>query len=231
LDIINLRSQNITLFFKHLDKFFNKQNISWVNLIWDTFSNGELPQVEKEKISVWWKDLLKLCDIFKGISQCSIGNGTTVMFWSDVWNGNIMEQKFPRLYSYAKNKNILVASFLQNNQFEQQFHVPLSVQTFQEYQEMQHIIHQTQISNEEDIWSYLWGDASYSTSKFYHLPYKNVQPPKPFLWIWNSSCSNKVKVFSLLLLMDRLNVRNILRRRKHKIEDNNYNCVLCPNGR
>jgi hypothetical protein len=36
-----------------------------------------------------------------------------------------------------------------------------------------------------------------------------------------------VKVFTWLLLMDRLNVRNILRRKKHKLQGNNYNCVLC----
>jgi hypothetical protein len=175
--------------------------------------------------------LLKLCDIFKGIAQCSIGNGSTIKFWSEVWNGNLLEQNFPRLF-LCKNKNILVASFIQNNNFEQQFHVPLSVQAFQEYQEMQDIIHQTEISSEaKDIWSYLWDNASYSASKFYHLPYKNVQPPRPFLWIWNSSCSNEVRVFSWLLLMDRFNVRNILRRKKHKLEGNNYNCILCPNSR
>jgi hypothetical protein len=28
--------------------------------------------------------------------------------------------------------------------------------------------------------------------------------------------------------MDRLNVRNIMRRKKHKLQGNNYNCVLCP---
>jgi hypothetical protein len=31
--------------------------------------------------------------------------------------------------------------------------------------------------------------------------------------------------------MDRLNVRNILRRKKHKLEGNNYNCVLCSHKR
>jgi hypothetical protein len=34
-------------------------------------------------------------------------------------------------------------------------------------------------------------------------------------------------VFSWLLLMDRLNIRNILRRKKHKLQGNNYSCVLC----
>jgi hypothetical protein len=31
--------------------------------------------------------------------------------------------------------------------------------------------------------------------------------------------------------MDRLNVRNILRRKKSKLEGNNYNCVLCTQNR
>jgi hypothetical protein len=36
---------------------------------------------------------------------------------------------------------------------------------------------------------------------------------------------------SWLLLMDRLNVRNILRRKKHKVQGNNYNCPSCSAGR
>jgi hypothetical protein len=58
-------------------------------------------------------------------------------------------------------------------------------------------------------------------------PLQECQPPRPFVWIWDYKCANKIKVFTWLLLMDRLNVRNILRRKKHKLQDNNYNCVLC----
>jgi hypothetical protein len=48
LGIINLRSQNIALLLNFLDKFYNKHNIPWVNLIWNTYySNGELSQLEK----------------------------------------------------------------------------------------------------------------------------------------------------------------------------------------
>jgi hypothetical protein len=54
LGIINLRSQNIVLLLKFLDKFFNRHNITWVTLIWNTYySNGELPQPENEKGSFW----------------------------------------------------------------------------------------------------------------------------------------------------------------------------------
>jgi hypothetical protein len=31
--------------------------------------------------------------------------------------------------------------------------------------------------------------------------------------------------------MERLNVRNTLRRKKRKLERNDYTCVLCPRGR
>ena len=72
--------------------------------------------------------------------------------------------------------------------------------------------------------------SNYTSSRFYHLSYKNLQPPAPFLWIWNSKCCNKLRVFSWLLLMDRLDTRNILRRKKHKLEGNNYICVLCSNN-
>ena len=78
--------------------------------------------------------------------------------------------------------------------------------------------------------NYIWGSRVYSSSKFYNFPYKNIQPPDLFLWIWNSKRCNKLRVFSWLLFMDRLNTRNILKRKKQKLEGNNYNCVLCSNN-
>jgi hypothetical protein len=39
-----IRSQNRALLLKHLDKFYNKKNIPWVNLIWEAYySNGQIP--------------------------------------------------------------------------------------------------------------------------------------------------------------------------------------------
>jgi hypothetical protein len=150
-----------------------------------------------------------------------------MLFWSDVWNDNLLQHNIPRLFSFAKNKNILVAAFLQNTSLENQFHLPLSEQPFQEYHQLQQIIQQTQVSeNSKDSWNYIWGSFTCSASKFYHLPYNNITP-RPYVWIWDSKCANNIKVFTWLLLMDRLNVRNILRRKRHKLQDNNYNCVIC----
>jgi hypothetical protein len=117
LGIINLRSQYTALLLKHLDKFYNRRDIPWINLIWNTYySDGEVPHASKDRGSFWWKDLLKLCDIYIGIAKCSVGNGTTILFWSDVWNDHLLQDKFPRLYSFAKEKSISVARFLSTSQ-------------------------------------------------------------------------------------------------------------------
>jgi hypothetical protein len=139
-----------------------------------------------------------------------------------------MQIKYPRLFSFAKEKKISVAQFLLNNNLESQFHLPLSEQAFQEYQNLQDYIQTIQVHHgTKDSWRYIWGSNIYTSSKFYNFPYRNFQPLAPFIWIWDSKCSNKLRVFSWLLLMDRLNTRNILKRKKHKLEGNNYNCVLC----
>jgi hypothetical protein len=131
LGIINLKSQNKVLLIKHLDKFYNKKDIPWVGLIWNShYSSGEIPHASKEKGSFWWKDVLKLADHFRGIASCKVGDGSTILFWSDIWNDNLLQQRLPRLYSFAKNKNISVATFLQNNSLERQFHLPFSEQAF-----------------------------------------------------------------------------------------------------
>jgi len=123
----------------------------------------------------------------------------------------MMQHKYPRLYSFTKNKNTSVAQFLTNNTLKAQFYLPLSVQALQEYQNLQEYIQTIQVHPDcKDSWQYIWGNNAYTSSRFYNLPYKNVQPPTPFTWIWNSKFCNELIVFSWLLLM----------------EGNNYNCVL-----
>lgn len=88
----------------------------------------------------------------------------------------------------------------------------LSVQALQVYQNLQEYIQTIQVHPDcKDSWQYIWGNNAYTSSRFYNLAYKNVQPPTLFTWIWNSKCCNKLIVFSWLLLM----------------EGNNYNRVLC----
>jgi hypothetical protein len=74
---------------KFLDKLYNRKQIPWVNLVWNTYySSGKTPHASKFMGSFWWRDVLKLCDIFRGISSCEVGDGKTVLFWHDLWNDN-----------------------------------------------------------------------------------------------------------------------------------------------
>jgi hypothetical protein len=85
-------------------------------LIWNNYySEGAIPHASREKGSFWWRDVLKLVDWLRGIARCRVGDETTVLFWEDIWNDHLLQQEYPRLYSYAKNKQVSVAQFLLNN--------------------------------------------------------------------------------------------------------------------
>jgi hypothetical protein len=55
----------------------------------------------------------------------------------------------------------------------------------------------------------------------------HTQALDPFQWLWKSRCQGKHKVF-FWLLNDRLNTRNLLRRKHFSIPS--VNCVLCSHG-
>lgn len=80
LGALNLRTQNEDLLMKFLHKFFNRDDIPWVNLVWESYySNGKLP-VRNNKGSFWWKDIIKLLDVFKGLAKVDLKDGRTCLF-------------------------------------------------------------------------------------------------------------------------------------------------------
>jgi hypothetical protein len=71
--VFHLHPRAKALLLKNLDKFYNKHDIPWVNLIWESYySNQNLP----DNINVgsfWWKSHLKLLDLYKGMASCNAG--------------------------------------------------------------------------------------------------------------------------------------------------------------
>lgn len=105
---------------------------------------------------------MKLLDIYKGIACSTVRNGNSVFFWKDIWNGNILSLQNPELNSFAKYNESTVAQVLQEEEFQDLFHLPLSVQENEQFQAMQALIQDHHLSNEEDIWTYIWNTAVYS---------------------------------------------------------------------
>jgi hypothetical protein len=96
-------------------------------------------------------------------------------------------------------------------------------------QELQFMLNQMQVNpNECDKWSYIWGSGEYFTKKAY-LPIIGVSLVSPiFQWMCKSCGRGKHKFFFLFLLKDRLNTRELLKRKNMVLPD--YNCFLCSLG-
>jgi hypothetical protein len=107
--------KNDALLMKNLDIFFNKNDLPWVHLVWSNYyKNGKVPG-ETRKGSFWWRSMLKLLNTFKGISQANVGVGETIMLWGDLWNGRILQNYYPELFSFAKNSLIIVKAAVQSD--------------------------------------------------------------------------------------------------------------------
>jgi hypothetical protein len=64
LGVIKLNVQNDALLMKNLDKFFNKRDLPWVQLIWPNYyRNGKVPG-EIRKCSFWWRSMLGLLNTY-----------------------------------------------------------------------------------------------------------------------------------------------------------------------
>ena len=76
-----------------------------------------------------------------------------------------------------------------------------------------------------DAWSYSWGSTRYSSKKANKILIGTTAASPLFRWLWASSNLGNHKFFFWLLLRDRLNTRNLLRRKNMALND--YDCVLC----
>ncbi|XP_071683372.1 uncharacterized protein [Lolium perenne] len=85
LGIVNFQKQNAALLIKYLDKFYNKKDLPWVDLLWFAHYQDKVPHEEKLCGSFWWRDVMKQVDNFRGVAAVIHGAGDTMLFWSDNW--------------------------------------------------------------------------------------------------------------------------------------------------
>ena len=155
LGILNIKSQNEALLIKHLHKFFNKENVPWVHLVWEKYYNdGKLPSSQR-KGSFWCRGILKLLTKFKGMARVQPNSGKTCFLWGDLWGDETMDNRFPELDSFAKNKLTTLAEGYQSVPFHNLFHLPMSSQAHQQMLQLQQEIQQLQLNENADTWSYI----------------------------------------------------------------------------
>jgi hypothetical protein len=81
-----------------------------------------------------------------------------------------MSDAFPRLFSFTLNEDISVADFIGSTIHFNLFALPLSVQAFDELNEVQDLLQHT-ITNESsnDIRIFSWGSSQYTSAKYYNF--------------------------------------------------------------
>jgi hypothetical protein len=230
LGIVNFQKQNATLLINFLGKFYNKKDLPWVNLIWEKHYAGKVPHAENLCGSFWCEDVLRQVNNFRVVARVKMGTGDTFLFWSDKWLidgvSPILQNKFPRLFSFVLNKEIMAAEVYARDNIAELFYTPLSQSAFTELQDLQTLMQQNPVTGSKDEWTHCWG-GNYASIKFYSHNHEHIKVPKVYKWIWQSSCMMKTKVFAWLLLVDRLNTRDLLQRRHWNVTDL-YHCELCP---
>jgi hypothetical protein len=137
LGVINLRLQNDALLMKHLSKFYNKVDVPWVRLVWSKYYTNRVPHATRELGSFWWKDVLRLNMLFRGVAKCELGDGSSVCFWDDLWSDGVLAHKYPRLASFARKDGISVSKVMQAEDMDTLFVLPLSVQAHEELELLQ----------------------------------------------------------------------------------------------
>jgi hypothetical protein len=174
--------------------------LPWVKLLWHKYyRNGKLPK-KANRGSFWWKGITKHLDTFKDIASANLGSGDTILFWDDMWNGQILKISYPKLHSFAIDNQISVKSIVRAENLHSMFHLPLSAQAFEQYCDLELLLQSRDITDDKDSWSYIWEGTQFSVSKAYnHLIGTHAMHPA-FKWLWKSSCQQKHKVFYWLLL-------------------------------
>jgi hypothetical protein len=81
------------------------------------------------------------------------------------------------------------------------------------------------INSETNRLTYIWGTSQYSVHKAYNALIGHMPTHPMFTHLWSSKCQSKHKVFFWLLLHDKHNARDRLRRMHMALES--YICENC----
>jgi hypothetical protein len=137
---------------KHLHKFFNKEDIPWVYMVWRYYPSC-VPHASNFCDSFWWRDIIKLVESYRSICIINGKSGDTALLWFDSWNGLDLHTDFPRLFSFALDNTISVREVFQQEDISQLFYLPLSQKVFEELEQLQLIIASIELDSDgKDEW-------------------------------------------------------------------------------
>lgn len=149
----------------------------------------------------------------------------TLLLWQDIWGDGVLKLALPELFSFARNANISVRKALDAHQFTDNFHLPLSRQAHLQFLELTDLVQPLLHDDGKDEWTFISGSSIFSAHRVYTQLIGHKQTHPIFSWLWRSKAQMKPKVFFWLVLKDRINTRDMLRRRGMQLDS--FVCELC----
>ena len=135
-----------------------------------------------------------------------------------------MKEKYPQLFSFLAKPKCSIQFFLEQEP-DRVFMLPHSQQAAAQLQEVQNfLLERIGDENLNDKWTYSWGNSRFRSSKAYTKLIGHSEASPLFKQLCASSNLGKHKFFFWLLIRDRLNTRNLLKRKNMELDD--YTCVL-----
>ena len=96
---------------------------------------------------------MQLSDVYGAVTKTSVVAGDTILFLKDEWNDTMLQEAFPRAFSFAEDPHILVRSLLSSVRLSDVFPLPLSVEARLEVTEMQHATSDVALTEGLDTWT------------------------------------------------------------------------------
>ena len=108
----------------------------------------------------------------------------------------------------------LLKSFFDSQDMFQHFHLPLSSQDFDDLTALQSLMDShNRAPGSKDVWFWHGTAKGYKPKMFYSHTFASKSFNPLTSWIWKSSCTMKIKEFAWMLIMDRLNTKDMAERR------------------
>jgi hypothetical protein len=116
-----------------------------------------------------------------------------------------LDAQFPQLKSFEKDKLQFVKEFHDMENALQIFHLPLSVEAHDEFQQLQSLMQSTLFTqNAKDSWVFTLAKGVFKPSLVYKLIFQHIDNHLPSCGLWKSKCTCKHK----FLWGPRLTIRN-----------------------
>nr|GFA88055.1 RNA-directed DNA polymerase, eukaryota [Tanacetum cinerariifolium] len=179
LGVNSLHALNLASIFKWIWRFLASSSSLWIKVIKSIHGNSgalDNPYSSQLKNSTWIRILkainkLKVTRVYlMGFYKIVNGNGSTTIFWHDIWYGDIcFNKKFKWLFNLELQKDAKVASKLQASNVASSFRWPprSSIENSQ-FIELGQILSSISLSSVSDKWSWILhelGDFSVKSAK------------------------------------------------------------------